>query len=160
MMLELGQFNLRLVVSLVDFLIVVRVKASLSGEVLVRRSLTAEAVEVAENAINDGHKKMGEKSVVRNRWINVRSRQSRLTESRADDCQRHKGCKDTAFNPGLLQKSRHYNEGNEQERPNDEGGQGADQDASERFEEVARDVLVLTPAPSELVQLDAKKTVQ
>ena len=103
---------------------------------------------------------MGEKSVVRNRWINVRSRQSRLTESRADDCQRHKGCKDAAFNPGLLQKSRHCNEGNEQERPNDEGGQGADQDASERFEEVARDVLVLTPAPSELVQLDAKKTVQ
>lgn len=49
MMLELGQFNLRLVVSLVDFLIVVRVKASLSGEELVRRSLTAEGVHMVRS---------------------------------------------------------------------------------------------------------------
>lgn len=76
---------------------------------------------------------------------------SGLTGGGADDSHGDERDEDVAFDVGSVQRSLHHNERDEQERWKDEAGKGADQDPAKRLEEAARDVLVFTPAPAQLV---------
>lgn len=80
-----------------------------------------------------------------------------LTKSGTDDRQRDKCSKDIAFEIGSIEQSLHNDQCNEKERRHDEAGESADQDPPERVQKVTRDVLVFTPAPSELVQFDTEE---
>lgn len=176
--LNLCEFEVGFVLHLAKrFLLVVAVEAALSDEESVRLGLTAHSVDCPDGGsssalslslCSDGRPQCrccrqnkcedrGQNQPLAKLFVDTRRSRQSLTESSTDHRHRHESSENITFEVGSEAHSLHNDQHNEQHRRNDEASQSTDEDLLQCVQEGTRDVLVVTPAPAELVKLDAEK---